>query len=77
MLSDGARAEYSFLTRWYIDAPMERVFAAIEDPLAWPSWWKAVVAVETLQNGGDDGVGRVTRSVWRGALGTGCTSTPG
>jgi uncharacterized protein YndB with AHSA1/START domain len=60
---------YSFVTRWYIAAPIERVFAVIEDAPAWPSWWKAVVAVETLERGGDDGVGQVTRSVWRSPLG--------
>jgi uncharacterized protein YndB with AHSA1/START domain len=69
VLPEGDREGYSFVTRWYIDAPIERVFAAIEDAPAWPYWWKAVVAVETLQKGGDDGVGHVARSVWRSALG--------
>ncbi len=64
-------AAYSFVTRWFVDAPIERVFAALEDAPRWPSWWKGVVAVDIVHPGGADGVGMVTRTAWRGALGYG------
>jgi len=69
MASENASVAYSFVTRWYLDADIASVFAVIEDAPAWPSWWKAVASVETLREGGPDGVGAVTRSVWRSALG--------
>ncbi len=64
-------AAYSFVTRWFVDAPIERVFAAIEDAPRWPSWWKAVLTVDLVQAGGSDGVGTITRTAWRSALGYG------
>src|ERR1019366_8012445 len=62
-------ADYSFVTRWFIDAPIERVFSAIEAAPRWPSWWKAVVAVEVVESGDADGIGAVARTTWRTALG--------
>jgi len=62
-------AAYDFVSRWFIDAPVERVFAAIEDAPRWPSWWKAVTRLDVLDDGGPDGVGSTTRCEWRSALG--------
>ena len=61
-------ADYTFVTRWHIGAPIERVFAEIEDSPSWPSWWKGVVAVDLLEPGRDDSVGQVTRTTWRSRL---------
>ena len=60
--------EYSFVTRWYLEAPIERVFAEIETPSEWPSWWPGVRAVSVLDEGRPDGVGHVTRTTWRSRL---------
>jgi uncharacterized protein YndB with AHSA1/START domain len=60
---------YSFRTRWRVTSPIEPVFAAIRDSTAYPAWWKAVLDVERVEAGGDDGIGRVDRFTWRAPLG--------
>ncbi|HEY7735659.1 MAG TPA: SRPBCC family protein [Candidatus Limnocylindrales bacterium] len=62
-------ASYSFVTVWQLDAPIGRVYDAIRDSLAWPSWWRAVTAVEELDPGDPvSGVGSVRRYTFKGAL---------
>jgi uncharacterized protein YndB with AHSA1/START domain len=62
-------ASYSFVTVWRLDAPIERVYAAIRDSLAWPSWWPAVIAVQELEKGDPDtSIGNVRRYTFKGAL---------
>lgn len=59
---------YSFVTIWRIDAPIETVYGAIEDSLAWPSWWPQVTHVEQLAAGDAGGVGALRRYVFKGKL---------
>lgn len=61
-------ARYDFLTCWCVEAPIERVFAVLNDSAAYPQWWKGVTAVEVLEPGGADGVGELARWSWRSAL---------
>jgi uncharacterized protein YndB with AHSA1/START domain len=62
-------ASYTFVTTWTLDAPIERVYDAIRDSLAWPSWWEAVTAVEEREPGDPaTGVGNVRRYSFKGAL---------
>jgi uncharacterized protein YndB with AHSA1/START domain len=61
-------ADYRFVTTWVIDAPIERVYDAIDDVGAWPQWWKGVRSAEQLEPGGEDGVGRLWRYTWRSRL---------
>ena len=58
-------ADYRFLTTWCLDAPIERVFDAIDDASCWPQWWKGVTRAELLAPGADDGIGRLWRLTWR------------
>jgi hypothetical protein len=60
--------DYRFLTTWCLEAPVERVFDAIDDAAAWPSWWKGVQRTELLEEGDEDGIGRRWRLVWRSRL---------
>jgi uncharacterized protein YndB with AHSA1/START domain len=60
--------DYRFLTTWLIDAPREDVFQAIWDSERWPSWWRGVESVVTLEKGDDEGVGSLGRYVWRSRL---------
>jgi uncharacterized protein YndB with AHSA1/START domain len=60
---------YSFRTRWRVTSPIEPVFAAIRDSVAYPTWWKAVLNVQQLEPGDDDGIGRVDRFTWQAPLG--------
>jgi len=61
-------AEYRFLTTWCLDAPIERVFTALDDAARWPSWWRGVRRAELLQEGDADGVGRLWAFTWRSRL---------
>jgi uncharacterized protein YndB with AHSA1/START domain len=61
-------AEYSFLTTWELDAPIEQVWAAITDSTRYPEWWKYVASVEDLSPGDEHGVGRTQRTRWTSAL---------
>jgi len=44
--------DYSFVTTWCLDAPIDRVFAAIDDAARWPQWWRGVSQAELLEPGG-------------------------
>ena len=61
-------AEYAFVTVWRIEAPIERVYEAIFDSLAWPSWWDAVTAAQQRALGDAAGIGAVSRFTFRGRL---------
>ena len=60
--------DYSFITQWWFDAPIERVWEAIRGAERWPSWWRSVSAVENVSAGDDSGIGEVRRFTWRGRL---------
>lgn len=49
---------------WCIDAPVERVWAALTDPASWPAWWPYVREVRTLRDGDAEGLGSVRRIAW-------------
>ena len=61
-------ASYRFVTTWCLDAPVGRVFEAIDDAAAWPRWWKGVTRAELIEPGGEDKVGRVWDFTWRSRL---------
>lgn len=61
-------AEYHLLTIWRIEAPLEQVYAAIEDSMRWPDWWPSVRKVDQTSAGDANGIGNVRRYVWRGRL---------
>jgi uncharacterized protein YndB with AHSA1/START domain len=60
--------EYRFSTVWRIDAPVQEVWAAIQDSARWPEWWINVERVDQLEAGSDQGVGAVQRYTWKGWL---------
>lgn len=61
-------ADYAFLTTWLLDAPRQRVWEAVHDQASWPSWWRGVEEAVELRPGDADGVGSVSRMVWKSAL---------
>jgi uncharacterized protein YndB with AHSA1/START domain len=61
-------AEYHLLTIWRFEAPLEKVYAAIEDSLRWPQWWPSVRKVEQMADGAVDGIGNVRHYAWQGKL---------
>lgn len=58
------RDHVDLVSHWQIDAPVERVWAALCDPADWPHWWPGVRAVRTVRPGGPDGIGAVHRIRW-------------
>jgi hypothetical protein len=64
----GAMAEYHLLTIWRVEAPLEEVYAAIENSLRWPDWWPSVRKVEQIADGDARGIDSVRRYAWQGKL---------
>jgi polyketide cyclase/dehydrase/lipid transport protein len=57
-------ADYHYVSTWQLQAPIERVWAAISDLDQLPAWYPAVKEVQTLAPGDDQRVGaRVTCSM--------------
>jgi hypothetical protein len=61
-------AAYRFVTTWSVEAPVDQVFAVIDDCARWPEWWPGVRRAELLAEGGPDGVGRRWAYTWRSRL---------
>lgn len=61
-------AEYRLLTIWRIEAPLEKVYAAIQNSLHWPDWWPGVQKVEQAAAGDADGINSIRRYFWQGQL---------
>jgi hypothetical protein len=61
-------AQYEFLTTWCLDASIDAVFDILNDPTAYPRWWKGVQSVEVLQRGEQAAVGDLHRFAWRSVL---------
>jgi hypothetical protein len=61
-------AEYEFLTTWLLDSAREPVWEAIYDQASWPRWWRGVEEAEEIRAGAEDGVGTVSRLVWKSLL---------
>jgi uncharacterized protein YndB with AHSA1/START domain len=68
ILSCASMAAYSFVTRWRVEAPIDRVFETIADVERWPSWWRGVRSVQLLARGDEQGIGTVHRYDFRSAL---------
>lgn len=60
--------EYRLLTIWRVDAPLEKVYAAIENSLHWPHWWPGAEKVEELAAGDAGGIDSIRRYSWQGQL---------
>lgn len=66
--SAGRMRGYSFLSRWCIAAPRERVFELLHASERWPEWWRGVESVVKLEDGDEEGRGSLGRYVWRSAV---------
>jgi hypothetical protein len=60
--------QYHFVTIWKYQAPLETIWPILRDVEQWPSWWRGVRSVETLQAGDANGIGAVQRFTWRSQL---------
>lgn len=59
---------YSFVTVWKFNAPLEKVWAEINEPLQWPGWWKGVQSVVDVKQGDALGVGGIKHFTWKSKL---------
>jgi hypothetical protein len=50
--------QYSFVTIWRFDAPINAVWDRIIDSERWPQWWKYVQIIEAVAMGELNGTGR-------------------
>lgn len=53
-------AAYRFLDRWVVPHPIERVFAAVGEPVLYPTWWSDVFVEATGDSGPPTPGNRVT-----------------
>lgn len=61
-------AAYHFLTAWALESPIDPVFETIHDSERWPEWWKGVESAVELEPGDSNGVGSLSRYVWKSRL---------
>lgn len=61
-------ARFQLVTRWQIDAPVDRVWDALLLVRDWPTWWKGFRSVDVLDPGQESGVGMKIRQSWRSLL---------
>jgi Polyketide cyclase / dehydrase and lipid transport len=59
---------YRFVSEWQVAASSERVWNALLDYQAWPTWWQGFRTVERLAPGDEHGVGLTLRQGWRSRL---------
>lgn len=62
--STASSRHLDLVSHWRLRAPVEQVWAALSDPVGWPVWWPCVRQVQTLREGGNDGLGSVRRFDW-------------
>ena len=60
--------QYSLVTSWHLEAPIERTWQALIAPEEWPSWWRYVEEVVELERGDAQGIGAVRRYTWSSRL---------
>ena len=60
--------QYSFVTYWKIDAPVEKVWDAIYNSTDWNKWWKGVVSVTETSTGDKRGIDSIREYTWKSAL---------
>jgi uncharacterized protein YndB with AHSA1/START domain len=61
-------SEFSLITHWHLDAPIDRVWGAIRAVEQWPQWWRYVHEVDELTPGDAGGIGALRRYTWSSRL---------
>ena len=59
---------YALTTQWLLDAPIDRIWAALVAAEEWPRWWRYVDSVVPVEAGDADGIGAVRRYTWSSRL---------
>jgi hypothetical protein len=61
-------ADYHYVSTWQLQAPIEQVWAALNDLEHLPTWYRGVQEARELVPGDPQGVGRRVRYVIKGRL---------
>jgi uncharacterized protein YndB with AHSA1/START domain len=61
-------ADYHYISTWQLQAPIDRVWAALSDLEQLPTWYPAIHQVQILAPGDDQQVGARVRYVLKGRL---------
>ena len=61
-------ADYSFVTKWKFNEPIDPVWDEIYHPERWPVWWKYVENASEIKKGDDLGVGSLWKYTWKTRL---------
>ena len=56
--------QYSLITDWRFQSPVDRIWDALMKPLEWPQWWRYVLGVVELDRGDANGIGALRRYTW-------------
>jgi len=66
--------QFNLVTTWQLESAIDRVWDAIVTVEKWPRWWRFVRAVEELEKGDADGLGRCATTPGRASCRTGLLS---
>src|SRR5687767_9194614 len=61
-------AQYSFITNWELEAPLEAVWNAVYNSLEWPQWWRGVQSVIEVQPNDENGINGIRNYTWKSFL---------
>jgi hypothetical protein len=59
---------YRFQTVWWTPAAVDRIWEALANYAAWPTWWRGIQSVEVVRRGDESGVGTVLHQRWRSRI---------
>ena len=62
------QTQYSFVTKWEIEASLEQVWDTIYTSLEWPQWWKGVLSVQEIEKEDVNGINGVNAYTWKSVL---------
>jgi Polyketide cyclase / dehydrase and lipid transport len=62
------KTQYSFVTKWELEASLQEVWDAIYNSLEWPQWWKGVLSVEEIEKEDENGINGVKSYTWKSVL---------
>jgi hypothetical protein len=60
--------QYSLVTQWHLEAPIDQIWECLVTPDKWPSWWRYVEEVVVIEKGDLQGLGSVRRFTWTSKL---------
>ena len=61
-------SQYSFVTNWELQAPLQDVWEAIYNSLEWPQWWRGVKSVTEIKPNDASGINGTRNYKWKSFL---------